>query len=97
MRTQGGERPLGTTACGGKGSKGRAANDDRPIGAASCRREQHTTPTCQPPPPRMICGSRITYPINPPHPHCLAKRSAVFPNHPDTCTIVGSNKDTPRG
>ena len=31
--------PMGTTADGGKGSKGRAANGDRPIGA-SCRREQ---------------------------------------------------------
>ena len=31
------ERPMGTTAYGGKGSKGRAANGDRPVGAASCR------------------------------------------------------------
>ena len=34
---QGGERPMGTTAHGGKGSKGREANGDRPIGTASCR------------------------------------------------------------
>ena len=39
------------TAYGGKGSKGRAVNGDRPIGAASCRREQYTKVTCQPPPP----------------------------------------------
>ena len=43
--------PMGTTAYGGKGSKGRAANGDRPIGAASCRREQYTKATCQRPPP----------------------------------------------
>ena len=36
-RTQGGERLMGTTANGGKGSKGRAANGDRPIGVASRR------------------------------------------------------------
>ena len=42
---------MGTTAYGGTGSKGRAAN--WPIRAAGCRREQHTKgdmPT--PPPPR---------------------------------------------
>ena len=49
-RSQGGERPMGTTAYGGKGSKGRAANGDRPAGAASCRREQHTMASCQNPP-----------------------------------------------
>ena len=42
---------MGTTAYGGKESKGRAANGDGPIGAASCRREQHTMATYQPPPP----------------------------------------------
>ena len=45
---------MGTTAYGGKGSK--AANGDRPVGAASCRQGQHTKATCQPsrppPPPR---------------------------------------------
>ena len=46
--TRGGERLMGTTAYGGKGSKG---NGDRRIGAASCRREEHTMATCQPPPP----------------------------------------------
>ena len=40
---------MGTTAYGGKGSKGRAANGDRPLGAASCRREQHTMASCQNP------------------------------------------------
>ena len=54
---QGGERPMGTTADGGKGSKGRAANGDRPVGAASRRREQYTEATCQPPPPPpTYCG-----------------------------------------
>ena len=38
---------MGTSAYGGKGSKGRAANGDRPIGAASCRQEQHTMALCQ--------------------------------------------------
>ena len=39
-RTQGGERPMGTTAYGGKRSKGRAVNGGRPMGAASYGREQ---------------------------------------------------------
>ena len=53
-RTQGAERPMGTTACGGKGSKGRA------VGAASCRREQQTMASCQPPlPPFLGTGWRI--------------------------------------
>ena len=41
-RSKGGEKPMGTTAYGGKGSEGRAANGDRPVGAASCRRDHHT-------------------------------------------------------
>ena len=50
-------RPMGTTAYGGKGSKGRAANGDRPVGSASCRREQHTMAPCQNPLflPQYIC------------------------------------------
>ena len=40
---------MGTTAYGGKGSKGRAANGDRPVGAASCRREHYTMASCQTP------------------------------------------------
>ena len=46
---------MGTTAYGGKGSQGRAANGDRPVGAARCRRGQHTKgvmPTSPPPPLR---------------------------------------------
>ena len=50
-RTRGGGRPTGTTADGGKGSKGRAANGDRPIGAARCRREQCTKGDIPNPPP----------------------------------------------
>ena len=42
---------MGTTADGGKGSEGRAANGDRPVGAASCRRDHYTMASCQPPPP----------------------------------------------
>ena len=49
---------MGTTAYRGKGSKGRAVNGDRPLGAASCRRGQYIKTTCQPPPPP---------PHNPPH------------------------------
>ena len=45
-RSQGGERPMGTTAYGGKRSKGRAANGDRPAGAASCRQEQYAMASC---------------------------------------------------
>ena len=40
---------MGTTANGGKRSKGRAANGDQPIGAASCRRDHHTMASCQNP------------------------------------------------
>ena len=50
-RSKGGEKLMGTTAYGGKGSKGRAANGDRPVGAASCRRDHHTMASCQSPPP----------------------------------------------
>ena len=50
-RAQGGERPTGTAACGGKGFKGRAAiSGERPVGAASCRR-QHNQASCPPRPP----------------------------------------------
>ena len=42
---------MGTTACGGKGSKGRAANGDRPVGAARCRREQQIQGDMPAPPP----------------------------------------------
>ena len=48
-RAQGGERPIGATAYGGKGLKGRAAvSGERPIGAASCR-QAHNQASCQPP------------------------------------------------
>ena len=50
-RSKGGEKLMGTTAYGGIGSKGRAANGDRPVGAASCRRDHHTMASCQNPPP----------------------------------------------
>ena len=50
-RSKGGERLMGTTADGGRGPKGRAANGDRPVGAARCRRDHHTMASCQPPPP----------------------------------------------
>ena len=46
---------MGTTAYGGKGSKGRAANGDRPVGAASCRRDHHTMASCQNPPNQWGC------------------------------------------
>ena len=46
-RSKGGEKLMGTTADGGKGSKGRAANGDRPVGAANCRRDHHTMASCQ--------------------------------------------------
>ena len=59
-RTQGGERPMGTAADGGKGSEGRAADGDRPIGVARYRREQYTKATCQTPPP----GPRIVRPAD---------------------------------
>ena len=47
----GSERPMGTTADGGRRSKGRAVNGDQPIGAARCRRGQGDMPTPPPPPP----------------------------------------------
>ena len=45
---------MGAAACGGKGSKGRAAvNGDWPIGATSCK-PKHTKVSCQPPPPPQM-------------------------------------------
>ena len=49
-----GERPMGTTAYGEKGSKGKATNDDRPVGVATCRREQHTMRHAKPPRSRPL-------------------------------------------
>ena len=46
---RGGERPMGTTADGGKGSRGRAANGNHPKGAARCR-PQHTKGVIPTPP-----------------------------------------------
>ena len=66
---------MGTTSYGGKGSKGMAANGDQPVGAASCRREEHTMASCHPPPPPVhvmapffFCfqrrvGSKRKYPL----------------------------------
>ena len=52
---------MGTTAYGGKGSKGRAVSGDRPIGAASCR-PKHTKVSYQiPPPPLQSGGGFFTY------------------------------------
>ena len=50
---------MGTTACGGKGCKGGAANGDRPVGAASCRRDHHTMASCQTPPPRCPTNTSV--------------------------------------
>ena len=47
-RKKGRERPMGTTAYGGKGSNRRAVSGDRPISAASCR-PKHTMASCHPP------------------------------------------------
>ena len=58
-RSKGGEKPMGTTADGGKGSKGRAVNGDRPVGAASCRRDHHTMASCQTPPPALRERPRV--------------------------------------
>ena len=40
----------------GKGSKGRAANGNRPVGAACCRRELQTMVLCQLRPPSPLGG-----------------------------------------
>ena len=53
-RSQGGEKPMATTADGGKESKGRAANGDRPVGAARCRRDHHTQGVMPYPPPPSV-------------------------------------------
>ena len=75
-RSKGGERPMGTTAYGGKGSKGRAANGDQPVGAASCRREQHIMASCQPPPPRPRVGGMYW------RPHCVVPLCGRDPASP---------------
>ena len=47
-RAQGGDRPMGAAAYGGKGFKGRAAvSGERPMGASSCR-QQHDEVSCHP-------------------------------------------------
>ena len=56
---------MGTTAYGGKGSKGRAANGDRPVGAASCRRDHHPMASCQTPPPRQLQMRTIHHRVMP--------------------------------
>ena len=62
-RAQGGERLMGTAACGGKGFKGRiAVSGDWPIGAASCR-PRHDQVSCQTPLPSLA---------KPPAPHFQA-------------------------
>ena len=68
----GGERPMGTAACVGKGFKGRAVvSGDRPIGAASCR-HQHTQVSCQTPhssvchPQPRLCNRHLFRPIEGP-------------------------------
>ena len=48
---------MGTTAYGGRGSNGRAANGDRPMGAAGCRRERYTKGDMPTPPPPPGGGS----------------------------------------
>ena len=53
---------MGTTAYGGRGSKGRAVSGDRPIGTASCR-PKHTS---SPPPPAGEGGAAQPGPSFPP-------------------------------
>ena len=53
---------MGTTAYGGKGCKGSAANGDRPVGAARCRRDHHAMASCQPPPPPPAPGNIQLWP-----------------------------------
>ena len=50
---------MGPTAYGGKGSEGRAANGDRPVGAASCRRDHHTMASC--PNPLPLQGAHVLH------------------------------------
>ena len=84
---------MGTTAYGGKGSKGRAANGDRPVGAASCRRDHHTMASCQNPPAELPIArggggggrARSLYanPPSPPPPHILSGAGAMAPTTPN--------------
>ena len=48
---------MGTAADGGRGSEGRAAKGNRPIGAAGCRREQYTKGDMPKPP--TPCGTLL--------------------------------------
>ena len=55
-RARGGERPMGITAFGGKGVKGRArVSGERPMGAARCR-QQHHRASCHTHPPSKPGG-----------------------------------------
>ena len=75
----------------GEGPKGRAANGDRPIGAARCRREQYTKGHMPNHPPRRRRGRWA--PELPP-PACLTPQSSVPPSSPlgHTSLSAGSPK-----
>ena len=72
--------PLCTTAHGGRGSKGRAVNGDRPIGAARCRREQYTKGVMPTPPPPPASPEALCQP--PPPPHMAQQCPALAPLDP---------------
>ena len=73
---------MGTTAYGGKGSKGRAANGDRPVGAASCRRDHHTMASCQNPP--LLPPNTEALCQTPPPPSRAPSAIAAEPRHAST-------------
>ena len=62
---------MGTTAYGGKGSKGRAVSGKRPTSAASCKTKR-TKVSYQPPPPPLL-----DLPA-----HAGGPGSGTEPNHP---------------
>ena len=76
-RAQGGDMPMGTAACGGRGFKGRAeVSGERPMGVAGCRQTatRPRVPTrclAKPPPPPLPLYQRL-------HLHlCLAPLNSV--------------------
>ena len=91
---RGGERLMGTAACGGRGFKGRGAvSGERPIGAARCR-QQHDRASChclwvgptgftrRPPPPTVTKPSPVRRARGAPsavmHPPCPPPRPVRF-------------------
>ena len=82
-RTQGGKRLMGNAACGGKGSKGRDANGDRPMGRQLQMRTTHPWrhPPPPPPPPTPVVPAWQQQWVHTPQPAPLLRDSVSSRAH----------------